>query len=438
MDDPLIPSGETGPEPDYTDVFEALASSEAELNRRFDDMELVMMELTHQLTADPEDLDEDSPRSHLHRSLTSIEEALLQGFGRLDRKLATARKRRRDEQEMLAELRDLLTGWSARAEPEAPDLAALIAPLQESLEQRLEEMQALIPPPALRLEPDLSPLKARLDQGFEQMAGLLAEQDARLGSALERLGEAPPQAEATDPQTLLAPLREMLEAQFASLQGQAEAPDLSPLREGMEQGFDRLASLLGARDARLEAERKGLTSLRKGLEAAVTRLGETPQTPPQAEATDPETLLAPLREMLETHLEAIQSRIPDQTPAAPDLSPLRQRIDQGFDRLAGLLGAQDHRFEGERRRLALYMGAQDSLLRRLDATAGRLESTPSAAPDLQSLDARLARIEAALATAPKPDGTAEAIRDFSMVLAEMMARQERLMRENAPKSAKVS
>ena len=143
MDDPLIPSGETGPEPDYTDVFEALASSEAELNRRFDDMELVMMELTHQLTADPEDLDEDSPRSHLHRSLTGIEKAILQGFGRLDRKLATARKRRRDEQEMLAELRDLLTGWSARTEPEAPDLAALIAPLQESLEQRLEEMQAL-------------------------------------------------------------------------------------------------------------------------------------------------------------------------------------------------------------------------------------------------------------------------------------------------------
>ncbi|WP_425102307.1 hypothetical protein [Tropicibacter sp. S64] len=170
------PEAETGPDAEYTDLFEAIAGSEAEMSRRFDDMELAVMDLHHQLTAAPEDLDAAAlparllagltrlgegiaglraERAGLAARLDGLEDLLARGFDRLDRKLATARKRRRDEQDLLEAVRAALGALpQAQAQVPAPDPAA--------------------PQPGLA-------------EGFDRMAGLLAVRDARLEEERLRL-----------------------------------------------------------------------------------------------------------------------------------------------------------------------------------------------------------------------------------------------------------
>ncbi len=247
---------------------------------------------------------------------------------------------------------------------------------------------------------------------------------------------------------------EIREALASGSGGSAVPPGL---QDSLEAGLDRIAALTGARAGAAMAERAALGSLHKALGtlvqrfgAALDRLEALPAAAEQADAAEPSGLV-PLLEMLgETvpRLDAAVARF-EEMPQGQDIGQalaaalegcaapasdsgmaagLRAEISAAGDRIARLVGTQDHRFEAEKQRLGRFISA-------LEAAVPRLESAAADRPD----EARIAALEAALQGfsdrhAAAQAETLEAVRDMGMVVAEMLARHERESR-NATRGA---
>ncbi|MCT4373418.1 hypothetical protein CLG85_025230 [Yangia mangrovi] len=242
-DDPPLPDrdGRPGPDAPFSEIAGLIQGTEAELSRRFDDMELVLMELTQQLACPDPELSPDalpirlqagferlataleearSDRAEVVARIETMQAAMLRGLDRLGRKVAGSAATRKKEQALLSRLEEAIEALSTAGRP----------PGQTT---RIDEIFAAI------------------DQISSGAPDALAE--IRLG--LERLEQRP-------------------------------EPDLDPLRGDIGRGFDRLAHALGNGDRRLTAERKALGHYLDGLETLFRRLEGTVQrlesaSPPQ-------------------------------------------------------------------------------------------------------------------------------------------------------------
>ncbi|MEQ5872653.1 hypothetical protein J4E08_22595 [Sagittula sp. NFXS13] len=495
------------PSPERQDLpfDQLLASTETELNRRFDDVELVMMELLH-LLATPSDPDRPERLSSLlHAELKRIEEVLAQAcdqrieqdnrltmvedllrqtnersvrqFRRQKGWVKAMQTSREDARGLLGDLSSRLDALAAQTPaPSEPDLTAVldgqaalramlealklpdIDPVQAQLTELRAQLTALSdrdsPAPDLTpVQDDIAALNRRLSTLAEQhgpdIHAIRDRLDTGLSTLSEVLADLPREAQTLAPliegQTALLDKLETLkrtdidpiqatltdiQARLALFSEQAPPdPDLSPLRDEVGQGFDRLAALVGERNKRQDAERKGLTALRHGLEATVSRLDtllcelETRQSPPTAAPEARHTTLAE----------------PVAGPVAgphPDLTALQNRVEAGVDRIIGAITTQGRVLDAERRALTPFFDGLDSFFARLEAATCQIEAQANAQPSF-ALDTRLKRIEAQLSRleTPAQDNSAEALRDLSMLLAEMMARQEQLIHRDQQASA---
>ncbi|GAA4226814.1 ribosomal protein S13 [Sagittula marina] len=324
------------PSPERQDLpfDQLLASTETELNRRFDDVELVMMELLH-LLATPSDPDRPERLSSLlHAELKRIEEALAQACDQRieqDSRLTMVEDLLRQTNERSVRQFRRQKGWLKAMQTSREDARGLLG----DLSSRLDALAAQTPAPS---EPDLTPV-------LDGQAALRA-----MLEALKLPDIDPVQATLTDIQARLALFSEQAPPD----------PDLSPLRDEVGQGFDRLAALVGERNKRQDAERKGLTALRHGLEATVSRLDtllcelETRQSPPTAAPEARHTTLAE----------------PVAGPVAgphPDLTALQNRVEAGVDRIIGAITAQGRVLDAERRALTPFFDGLDCFFARLEA-----------------------------------------------------------------------
>ncbi|SDJ30842.1 hypothetical protein SAMN04487993_102560 [Salipiger marinus] len=356
-------------------LMRMISDSESELCRRLDDMELATMEVAHLLTLPPEDMGEDT---HFPARAKRILGRIDEGLGAMGRNLP----------DILARVRDSEDAVSLGLDRLAEGLAALRAQqtdAQRATETVIEQLAAAAAPES--------------DQSLH-LAEVLEDMRIRL----EILTEAPPPAE-------------------------EPALDLTPLRYELAHGVDRLAALLGSLDHRRDAERQGMFALQRALGATVQRLEATVTgLQDQLAARPPDSTAFPQDGPVQdvcTRLDQIQVQIDAlaSSPTSPDLTPLRVEIGRSVDRLSAQIGAQSHRLEAERQALGGFLTGLGSIFNRLDAATRRLE----AQEPVHGLETRLARIEQRLGDLQKPpaDGVPEALRDMTMVLAEMIARQER-------------
>lgn len=511
------------------DVGRLISNTERELNRRFDDVELVVMELLQMLSAPPDPERPDSLPMQVQDGFARLETALsstgadpaadvaapagnalpealvtrLDSFEELLRQaMARSARRRQRRKERAASRQEQMQSWLQEA------LASLQAGIDAlAAKEDATDAQAAdsVGPDTMALLGDLASGQAALQAALEGLAGPdLAPLQAQMQSVQDSLSDlvARPVAEpmpAPDPAPAIDP-DQLARALCSELAG----PLADPLRIELEQGLDRVVSLLGAQDHQQQAERKGLLALRQGLEGVATRLDgalvrfetrletlpptqETPAEDPRQEAerkalstlrhgmetmldrmdglltrieTAPETDQgtgkiseqfaalqagsAALSEQVQQIVTRLESGLDNSPDLAALLDPLRASLDHGVDRILAAVTTQGRRLEAERRVLSQLLGGADQVLSRLEAATHRLEQAPADPPDAApveggALEARLAGIEARLAamqaqmtdsqpSAPAADGTAEALRDLSMLLAEMMARQERLLR----------
>lgn len=368
-----LPFRPVAPQGAMATLMRMISDSESELCRRLDDMELATMEVAHLLTSPSDDLSDDTHfPARVEKSLGRIDE----GLGAACCSLT----------EIRASLRDSEAAIRLGFDGLAQQFGTLLIQQADAHQGSAAPVTRL----AAAAEPQACP--AALGQN-QHLADMLTDIRGRLDTLLD-----------------------------ASAPAGGSPPDLSSLQLELGRGLDRLAALLGRQDHRRDAERQGMLALQRALAATLKRL-ETAVTVQQEQgALSSEHMPGHLQDVV-ARLDRMQRQLDAFGSSASDLTPLRVEIARAVDRISAQIGGQSHRLEAERQALGRFLTGLGSLFNRLDSAALRLEAQEPP----QRLEARLTQIEQDLAGLRKSvaQEVPEALRDMTMVLAEMMARQER-------------
>ncbi|AWI83744.1 hypothetical protein CEW88_08675 [Alloyangia pacifica] len=274
-----------------------------------------------------------------------------------------------------------------------PDVAGLIQGTEAELNRRFDDMELVLMELTQQLaspDPEVSPdaMPLRLQAGFERLAKALEDVRSDRAEVVARV---------------------------------------ETMQSDLLRGLERLGRKVTGSAAARRKEQALLTRLEEALEL------RAPAGPPPDQAERIDTLAANVQQIsaiLPDTLAEIRRGLDRLNEGhAPDLDPLRGEVGRGFDRLASALGSSDKRLAAERKALGQYLGGLETLIRRFEATAQRLEAASPRQAEAADpgMGARLGQLETRLLG--QQASSAEALRDLTMIVAEWMARQERLISE---------
>jgi len=299
-------------------------------------------------------------------------------------------------------------------------------------------------------------------RGMQRLISGLGSAFDRLEATIDKIGA---HAEASEPGTEVSEAFSEVLARFDVVQASlAEFPTkaamdalLDVVKAELVEGVEKMSEAVGRLSNGNEAARSrtlqllaALGSVAGRLDQGVSRLeSHSPVTHSQPDVVaalaefgariDALGAQAPGTQSEPPLDDNIQNKLLDRLVAVLDTmdkpTDMRAEIARGVDRIAALVGAQDRRFQAERQRMARFVTALDTVFTRIEATTIRIEATNTLTPDPNTdIAARLTQLEAGQANlieqlqnvvSVAQIETQEAIRDMGLIIAEMLARQER-------------